>query len=200
MYLGIADNIDDQVEIKKSKFLTYLRIVQTEEEVEQYLAEFREQHKKATHVCYAYRLQSPSREKASDDGEPSGTAGVPMLDILKKKNITNVLAVVVRYFGGVKLGAGGLVRAYAGSVVEALEKVAVTTWQTGHLYQLCCDFDNYSTIQNNITAVGKIKKIEYMDKVYIYCYSSLTQEVLQARVDCVVEYLGDEDYKSDNEN
>ena len=200
MYLGIAENIDDVVEIKKSKFLTYLRIVQTEEDVETYLAEFREQHKKATHVCYAYRLQSPFREKVSDDGEPSGTAGIPMLDILKKKNVTNVLAVVVRYFGGVKLGAGGLVRAYAGSVVEALDKVSIVTWQTGHLYQLCCDFDNYSSIQNNIMSLGKIKKIEYLDKVYIDCYSSLSQSELQSRVDCVVEYLGDEDYKSDNEN
>ena len=98
---------------KKSKFYGYLYECKSEEGVRHALEFLRGQHKKATHICYACRLENPFYEKAVDDGEPGGTAGRPILSVLQKKNVTNVCVFVVRYFGGVKLGAGGLVRIYA---------------------------------------------------------------------------------------
>lgn len=98
---------------KKSKFLSYLYRAQTKEQVEEIIQKLGKEHKKATHICYAYRLKSPFAEKAVDDGEPSGTAGRPILMVLQRKDMYDYLAVVVRYFGGIKLGAGGLIRAYS---------------------------------------------------------------------------------------
>lgn len=98
---------------KKSKFLGYLLLCQSENEIKEALAYLKAENKKATHICWAGRLNSPFFEKAVDDGEPSGTAGRPILNVLQKKNIQNAAIFIVRYFGGVKLGAGGLVRIYS---------------------------------------------------------------------------------------
>ncbi len=97
---------------KKSKFFGYLLKASSLEEVNAALAFLRAEHKKCTHICYAYSLSSPFAEKAVDDGEPGGTAGKPILNVIHKKGLSNVCIFVVRYFGGIKLGAGGLVRAY----------------------------------------------------------------------------------------
>lgn len=97
---------------KKSKFYGYLLENATLDTINNALLQLRAEHKKATHICYAYTVSTPFAEKAVDDGEPGGTAGRPILSVLQKKNIKNVCVFVVRYFGGIKLGAGGLVRAY----------------------------------------------------------------------------------------
>lgn len=109
-----------EIEIKKSRFCFY-RIDGSIDEFTSQLENLKAQHKKATHVCFAYSFSSPFEEKCSDDGEPKGTAGQPILSVIKKKGLTNVGVVVVRYFGGIKLGAGGLVRAYTKSASEALK-------------------------------------------------------------------------------
>lgn len=114
---------DREVEVveKKSKFLGFLLSCQTENEIKDALEFLKQEHKKATHICWAGRLKSPFYEKTVDDGEPSGTAGRPILNVLQKKEMQNVAIFVVRYFGGIKLGAGGLVRAYskvAGELVK----------------------------------------------------------------------------------
>lgn len=114
---------DREVEVveKKSKFLGFLLSCQTENEIKDALEFLKQEHKKATHICWAGRLKSPFYEKAVDDGEPSGTAGRPILNVLQKKEMQDVAIFVVRYFGGIKLGAGGLVRAYskvAGELVK----------------------------------------------------------------------------------
>ena len=114
---------DREVEVieKKSKFLGFLLSCQTENEIKDALEFLKQEHKKATHICWAGRLKSPFYEKAVDDGEPSGTAGRPILNVLQKREMQNVAILVVRYFGGIKLGAGGLVRAYskvAGELVK----------------------------------------------------------------------------------
>lgn len=98
---------------KKSKFIGYLLKCSNLEEINEALSELKKTHKKATHICYAYSLKSPFLEKAVDDKEPSGTAGRPILSVIQKKNLSDVCIFVVRYFGGIKLGAGGLVRAYS---------------------------------------------------------------------------------------
>lgn len=108
------ENLKNQIEYveKKSKFIGYLFHCEKVEQVQLALASLKAEHKKATHICYAYSLANPFLEKAVDDGEPGGTAGRPILSVLQKKGVKDVCVFVVRYFGGIKLGAGGLVRAY----------------------------------------------------------------------------------------
>ena len=100
------------LEEKKSKFYAFAFECFDDDEIKKQLEILKKEHKKATHFCYAFRLSSPFSEKAVDDGEPNGTAGKPILNVLQKKNLNNICVIVVRYFGGIKLGAGGLVRAY----------------------------------------------------------------------------------------
>ena len=117
------ENLVKEVEYieKKSRFLGYLFDCKTALDVEKSLTELKKQHKKATHICYAYSLKTPFLEKAVDDGEPGGTAGRPILSVIQKKGKTDVAVFVVRYFGGIKLGAGGLVRAYTKVTSEVLK-------------------------------------------------------------------------------
>lgn len=122
-------------EIKKSRFIAILYPVKNEDDVLNYLTDAKLKYPNATHYCYAYILGDKQEiQKSSDDGEPQKTAGVPMLEVLKKQNMTFVLAVVVRYFGGIKLGAGGLVRAYSSSVKDAIKRAIITE---SALYQQC---------------------------------------------------------------
>ena len=110
-------------EIKKSKFLGYIFKVETLEEISSILQDIKKEHKKATHITYAFTIKCPFSEKAYDDGEPSGTAGRPILNVIHKNNLENVLLVVVRYFGGIKLGAGGLLRAYSKTASETIKLI-----------------------------------------------------------------------------
>ncbi len=110
-----------EIEVKKSRFVAYAFELKNVDEVKANLEFLRKQHKKASHVCYAYVCNiNGVSEKCSDDGEPSGTAGYPILNVIKKKNLSNILVAVVRYFGGIKLGAGGLTRAYTKAASEVL--------------------------------------------------------------------------------
>ena len=105
---------------QKSRFISYAAGVSSAEEAEGFLARVRAEHPQARHVCYAYRLHAPSTEKASDDGEPQGTAGAPILGVLQKEGLEDVCIAVVRYFGGILLGAGGLTRAYAKACADGV--------------------------------------------------------------------------------
>ena len=113
------------IEIKKSKFIGYTFFCENVEDANNYIKQLNAEHKKATHVCYSYVINS--NEKANDDGEPQGTAGIPILDVIKKQKLENVLVAVVRYFGGIKLGAGGLVRAYSETASEAIKLSEIAT-------------------------------------------------------------------------
>lgn len=110
------------MEIKKSKFIGLKFEITNSEEVPEILSNLKKEHKKARHIAWAYIISTPHQEKCSDDGEPSGTAGRPILGVMQKRGATNCLVAVVRYFGGIKLGAGGLVRAYSKTAGEALEE------------------------------------------------------------------------------
>ena len=119
---------DDQVqeEIKKSRFICHAKRVYSEEDARDFITAIKKEHYKATHNCSAFIIGERSEiKRTSDDGEPSGTAGVPMLGVLENHNLTNVCVVVTRYFGGIKLGAGGLIRAYAGSVALAVKEIGI---------------------------------------------------------------------------
>lgn len=111
----------EELVINKSKFISYKFDLHSLEDVKAFLNDLKKEHKKATHICYAYVFSGDVvSEKCSDDGEPSGTAGYPILNVIKKKGLKNVMVVVVRYFGGIKLGAGGLTRAYTKSAALVL--------------------------------------------------------------------------------
>ena len=115
-----------QEEIKKSRFICHAKRVYSEEEARAFITAIKKEHYKAAHNCSAFIIGERSEiKRTSDDGEPSGTAGVPMLGVLENHNLTNVCVVVTRYFGGIKLGAGGLIRAYAGSVALAVKEIGI---------------------------------------------------------------------------
>ncbi|MGT2784301.1 YigZ family protein [Streptococcus merionis] len=123
-YKTIARDGVAEEDIKKSRFICHIKRVETEEEARQVITQIKKEHHKANHNCSAFILGEKSEVKrTSDDGEPSGTAGVPMLGVLENLELTNVVAVVTRYFGGIKLGSSGLIRAYAGSVAHAVKEI-----------------------------------------------------------------------------
>lgn len=131
---SIDKNIDNIIVLKKSKFITKLYKISSVEEINNILNNIKSKYQDATHICYGYILNE--MEKCYDDGEPSKTAGIPILNVLKKNNLSNVLAIVIRYFGGIKLGAGGLLRAYSNSVIEALKKTNIVELIEGYLVEL----------------------------------------------------------------
>ena len=115
-----------QEEIKKSRFICHAKRVYSEEEARDFITAIKKEHYKATHNCSAFIIGERSEiKRTSEDGEPSGTAGIPMLGVLENHNLTNVCMVVTRYFGGIKLGAGGLIRAYASSVALAVKEIGI---------------------------------------------------------------------------
>ena len=131
---SIDKNIDNIIVLKRSKFITKLYKISSVEEINNILNNIKSKYQDATHICYGYILNE--MEKCYDDGEPSKTAGIPILNVLKKNNLSNVLAIVIRYFGGIKLGAGGLLRAYSNSVIEALKKTNIVELIEGYLVEL----------------------------------------------------------------
>lgn len=144
--------------IEKSKFICYCFVVHSLQEVEACLSKLESEHIGATHICYAYKLLG--YEKFSDNGEPQGTAGKPMLDVIKKKDISNVLVAIVRYFGGIKLGAGGLVRAYSNCTSKGIEKAGEVVMEQCKKISFCVGFD-----QNK--QIGVAKNLPYVLNVQI---------------------------------
>ena len=125
-YLTIAQNATYEQTIKKSRFICSIARVSSEEEAQQFIASIQAANKKATHNCFAYMIGDNDQiQRESDNGEPSGTAGIPILESLKLAKIHNVVAVVTRYFGGIKLGAGGLIRAYSNTTTEAIHQAGL---------------------------------------------------------------------------
>ena len=138
MNLTIAKDIRTEQVISKSRFICSLKKVKTEEEAQEFIKAVKKEFWDATHNCSAYVIDE-QHQRSSDDGEPSGTAGIPMLGVLRKQELQQVAAVVTRYFGGIKLGAGGLVRAYAGSVAQAVETAGLAQKVKMGLYVFSCD-------------------------------------------------------------
>lgn len=125
-YRTIQKNGTHEIEIKKSRFICHLKRVYNEDEAKAFIEQVKKTHWKANHNCVAFQIgENNEIQRALDDGEPSGTAGVPMLEVLKQNDLKNVIAIVTRYFGGTKLGTGGLVRAYGSAVSEALKEVGI---------------------------------------------------------------------------
>ncbi|MET3558329.1 putative YigZ family protein [Streptococcus rupicaprae] len=148
-YKTITQDGSVEEEIKKSRFICYLKRVETEEEARAFIQHIKKEHYKANHNCSAFILGENSQiKRSSDDGEPSGTAGVPMLGVLEALELTNVVAVVTRYFGGIKLGAGGLIRAYAGSVSKAVQEIGRVQIKEQQGIRLVLSYPQYQDFTN----------------------------------------------------
>ncbi len=182
MTITIKEDFIAEEEIKKSRFICHLKRVYTEEEARAFISEIKKEHHKANHNCSAFTLGDRQEiQRSSDDGEPSGTAGIPMLEILKKREITNVCAVVTRYFGGIKLGAGGLIRAYAGSVGHALDQVGLVKFVTQEQLILTLDYGNYDGLQRFLSSQGLvISESEFLSDVTVKLFVDLdkTEQLL----------------------
>ena len=153
---SIKFNIENEFIIKKSKFITKVYFVTSEIEIKNILNENKNDYKDATHICYAYILNNV--ERFNDDSEPSGTAGMPILNVLKNNNLNNVLCVVIRYFGGIKLGAGGLIRAYCSSVSEALNKTEIINVVNGKKIELTFSYDDIKKVNHIINGINIVDK------------------------------------------
>ena len=145
-----------EIEEKKSKFISYAKYVQSKEEINDFILSISAEHQKARHICYAYKYIENGQlyQKSNDDGEPSGTAGKPILNIIEKNELINVCIIVVRYFGGVKLGAGNLLRTYSNSAKECLVD-AITDFSISDIVKIKISYSNYAKVisifsQNNI--------------------------------------------------
>ena len=158
----IRQMAEAEIEIKKSRFIGILIPVDNEEDVKDLLISVRKKYPSATHYCTALSING--RQRSNDDGEPSGTAGLPMLECLRHKELDNVLAVVVRYFGGTLLGTGGLVRAYQQAVNKAIENAVITRPVEKQKYRITVPYD-LSSKAETILARQTILERDYLDQV-----------------------------------
>ncbi|MGW0753995.1 YigZ family protein [Streptomyces sp. NPDC002587] len=156
-YVTVSREGVHESEINRSRFLCSLAPAATEQEAQEFVARIRKEHPTATHNCFAYVIGADaSVQKASDDGEPGGTAGVPMLQMLMRRDIRYAVAVVTRYYGGVKLGAGGLIRAYGGVVGEALDELGTVTRRRYRLATVTVDHQRAGKMQNDLRSTGRV--------------------------------------------
>ncbi len=169
-YQTIRGDGQSEIEIKKSRFITSLKRVYSEEEAKAFIAGLKKEHWKANHNCSAYLIGDNSEiQRSSDDGEPSGTAGVPMLEVLKKNQLINVCVVVTRYFGGTKLGAGGLIRAYSHAVSQGLKDIGLVIGKLQQELRLTIDYSLLGKLQNFLDNDGFTKDTSLADKVTVVC-------------------------------
>ncbi|WP_019775538.1 YigZ family protein [Streptococcus sobrinus] len=171
-YKTIAKDTSFEEDIKKSRFICQLKRVNSEEEAREFIAAIKKDYHKSNHSCSAMIIGQDSQiKRSSDDGEPSGTAGIPMLTVLEKQGLTNVVAVVTRYFGGIKLGAGGLIRAYSGVVAHALLQAGLVEVKEQEGIQLELSYPQYQTLANFLAQEGlQEQDTDFTDKVLTTIY------------------------------
>ena len=168
-YITIRDFGEDRFIEKKSEFIGYSKRCESEEEAKSFVQEIKDMHKQATHNCWAYAVgEKMNIQRYSDDGEPQGTAGIPILEVLKKSNVTDCAIVVTRYYGGILLGAGGLTRAYTKGASIALKSGGIVEKVKGLNLVIKLDYDllgkiQYTCMQNN----WYIENTDYTDKVVV---------------------------------
>ncbi len=189
MFYTIKEDCSAEITEKKSKFICNVFHVESVEEVEEKLNIIRKKYHDARHNCFVYKVVEEGAFKASDDGEPSGTAGVPMLNIVNGRNISNVLVVVTRYFGGILLGTGGLVRAYSLATTTALDSAIIIKQEEGLEAEFFVDYKELEEVKYHLKNRNiNISKLEYFEKVKLIVegeknsISSLEKEKLSDRV------------------
>lgn len=171
---------------KKSEFIGYISPATTEEEAVGFINEIRAMHRKATHNCYAYILRHNNTARHSDDGEPGGTAGMPIFDVLSKNGITDAVCVVTRYFGGILLGTGGLVHAYSKGASLALSSAETVTMEIADSLKISCEYNMYGIVSSTLSQYGAvIRDTEYTDSVCVYAdiKSDITDSLIAKLID-----------------
>lgn len=172
-YLTVQNRGEHEIVIEKSRFIAHVARTETEEEAQAFINEIKKQHRDATHNCSAYLIGEQNQiQKALDDGEPSGTAGVPILEVLKKRQLKNTTVVVTRYFGGIKLGAGGLIRAYSKATSEGIKATGVVERKLMRVISTIVDYTWLGKLENELrSSIYQIKEIEYLEQVIIHIYA-----------------------------
>ncbi|MGB3368680.1 MAG: YigZ family protein [Acidaminobacteraceae bacterium] len=197
----VRESVSEDV-INKSKFITYVKPVKTEEEATQFIEAIKKKHRDASHNVPVYLIGSKQEiQRYSDDGEPSGTAGVPIISMLKNEGITNLVIVVTRYFGGVKLGTGGLVRAYTNMAKIGLENSEIIDMLTYNVLDISFDYTLNGILQNYISSETKVllKDSVFTEKVKIMLYvkpedlSSVNDRIIDiTNSKCDISLVGEE--------
>jgi uncharacterized YigZ family protein len=184
-YYTAKEQGEHEIIIQKSRFICHVQRVKTEEEAQNFIQDIKKTHWNATHNCSAYLVGERDQfQKANDDGEPSGTAGVPMLEVLKKRGLKDTVVVVTRYFGGIKLGAGGLVRAYSKSAAEGLNAVGIVKRILMKVMHIKVDYTWLGKLENELrTSTYKLKNMNYAEDVEFEVY------VEEPRIDSFVEWM-----------
>ena len=177
-YTTVKGYGESELIISKSRFITYVTRAETEEQAQDFINNIKSRHKDANHNCSAYIIgEHDNIQKANDDGEPSGTAGVPMLEVLKKQGLKDTVVVVTRYFGGIKLGGGGLIRAYGKATTEGIEATGVVERKLHHLMKVSIDYTWLGKVENEVrNSAYSLKEINYANDVEVLVYTIADEE------------------------
>lgn len=185
-YKTIAGRCEARFIEKKSEFIGYLAPVSTEEEAVKFVAEIRALHPKARHNCYAYILRENNTARHSDDGEPQGTAGAPIYEVLRKEGLTDIACVVTRYFGGILLGAGGLTRAYAKGAKDAVNAAQIKLMCEAVLLEISLDYSLYGRLAAIFAEFGaKVNSEDFSElvTVCVHVRAELSEQLRNRLVD-----------------
>jgi len=177
-YLTVNEYGKKSIIIRKSEFIGYVKNATTEEDAIEFINSIKKKHHDATHNCSAYMIgEKDEIQKANDDGEPSGTAGKPILEVIKKNNLKDTVIVVTRYFGGILLGAGGLIRAYGQTASEGIKAAGVIERILHTIVSIQIDYTWLGKIENELNNRGyQVKAIDYLDTVTVHVYIEIGQE------------------------
>lgn len=186
-YYTVKEYGEHEIVIQKSRFIAHIQRTETENEAQEFIQAIKKKHWNATHNCSAYMIGEHDQiQKANDDGEPGGTAGVPILEVLKKRKLKDTVVVVTRYFGGIKLGAGGLIRAYGKATSEGLDAIGVVKRRLVRIMHVKIDYTWLGKIEKELRASPYlIKDIHYLDHVGIEAYAD--EESIEAFTGWMIE-------------
>lgn len=166
-YKSVKQCSEAEYTVNRSRFIGRCFPVESEEAALCLLGDIRKKHWDATHNCFAYRIGDNAAARFSDDGEPGGTAGKPIMDVLTGRGLTNVLCVVTRYFGGILLGAGGLVRAYSKSAADAVTKAGMVSYLPGTILDIPMDYSRYGALEGFIRANAEVRNVAFAQNVVV---------------------------------
>ncbi len=167
-YLTLSGEYTTSFEIQHSVFICHIKGIESYDEGMDYAKEIAKKYSDATHNCYAV-VSKDGQQKFSDDGEPQGTAGMPILNVLKKNGLTNVVAVVTRYFGGIKLGAGGLVTSYTKSCADGVDIAKKTAVKKCDLLKITATYSDYKRLSDTVCSFGMVERTDFDSDVTLYC-------------------------------
>jgi uncharacterized YigZ family protein len=186
-YYTVKPYGENEITIERSRFIAQISRAETEEEAQEFIQSIKKKHWNATHNCSAYMIGENNQiQKANDDGEPSGTAGVPILEVLKKKNLKDTVVVITRYYGGIKLGAGGLIRAYGKATSEGLNATGIVKRQLMRVMHTKADYTWLGKIENELRHSSfQLKEIHYLEHVQFDVY--VKEDVIPNFIDWMTE-------------